>query len=75
MGYGFALFAATPPEVIRASAREAEALGYDSFWVNHPGPVDGLASLAPAARRRRASRSASASSRCTRAGPRASSRA
>jgi alkanesulfonate monooxygenase SsuD/methylene tetrahydromethanopterin reductase-like flavin-dependent oxidoreductase (luciferase family) len=50
MGYGFALFAATPPEVIRASAREAEAAGYDSFWVNHPGPVDGLASLAHAAR-------------------------
>lgn len=50
MGYGFALFAATPAEVIRASAREAEALGYDSFWVNHPGPVDGLASLAHAAK-------------------------
>ena len=50
MGYGFALFAATPPEVIRASAREAEALGYDSFWVNHPGSVDGLASLAHAAK-------------------------
>jgi alkanesulfonate monooxygenase SsuD/methylene tetrahydromethanopterin reductase-like flavin-dependent oxidoreductase (luciferase family) len=50
MGYGFALYAATPPEVIRASAREAEALGYDSFWVNHPGPVDGLASLAHAAK-------------------------
>ena len=50
MGYGFALFAATPPEVIRASAREAEVLGYDSFWVNHPGSVDGLASLAPAAK-------------------------
>jgi hypothetical protein len=37
------------PEIIRASAREAEALGYRSFWVNHPGPVDGLGSLAHAA--------------------------
>ena len=26
MDYGFALFAATPPDVIRATAREAEAL-------------------------------------------------
>jgi len=46
MEYGFALFAATPSEVIRASAREAEALGFSSFWVNHPGPTDGLAALA-----------------------------
>jgi alkanesulfonate monooxygenase SsuD/methylene tetrahydromethanopterin reductase-like flavin-dependent oxidoreductase (luciferase family) len=49
MGYGFALFAAAPPEIIRACAREAEALGYTSFWVNHPGKVDGLAALALAA--------------------------
>ena len=35
------------PEV--KSAREAEALGYRSFWVNHPGPVDGPGSLAYAA--------------------------
>ncbi len=53
MGQGFALFAATPPEVIRASAREAEALGYTSFWVNHPGATDGLAALAQAARETR----------------------
>jgi alkanesulfonate monooxygenase SsuD/methylene tetrahydromethanopterin reductase-like flavin-dependent oxidoreductase (luciferase family) len=46
MGRGFALFAGTSPEVIRASAREAEALGYTSFWVNHPGATDGLAALA-----------------------------
>lgn len=46
---GFAVFAAVSPEIIRASAREAEALGYRSFWVNHPGPVDGLGSLVPAA--------------------------
>jgi alkanesulfonate monooxygenase SsuD/methylene tetrahydromethanopterin reductase-like flavin-dependent oxidoreductase (luciferase family) len=48
MGYGFALFAATAPEIIRGCAREAEALGYTSFWVNHPGKVDGLAALAQA---------------------------
>ncbi len=49
MRHGFALFAGTAPEVIRASAREAEALGYASFWVNHPGQTDGLAALALAA--------------------------
>jgi alkanesulfonate monooxygenase SsuD/methylene tetrahydromethanopterin reductase-like flavin-dependent oxidoreductase (luciferase family) len=53
MGYGFALFAGTAPEVIRACAREAEALGYSSFWVNHPGSTDGLAALAEAARETR----------------------
>jgi len=50
MGRGFALFAGIAPEIIRASAREAEALGYSSFWVNHPGSTDGLAALALAAR-------------------------
>lgn len=49
MARGFALFAGTSPEIIRASAREAEALGYSSFWVNHPGSFDGLAALAHAA--------------------------
>lgn len=49
MDYGFALFAATPPDVIKATAREAEALGYRSFWVNHPGKTDGLGALAVAA--------------------------
>ena len=49
MARGFALFAGTTPEIIRASAREAEALGYSSFWVNHPGSIDGLVSLAHAA--------------------------
>ena len=49
MGRGFALHAGVAPEVIRAAARAAEAAGYDSFWVNYPGPVDGLASLALAA--------------------------
>jgi len=46
---GFAVFAGVAPEIIRASAREAEARGFGSFWVNHPGPVDGLGSLAQAA--------------------------
>lgn len=45
MRYGFALFAGTASEVIRAAAREAEGLGYDSFWVNHPGKTDGLVAL------------------------------
>jgi alkanesulfonate monooxygenase SsuD/methylene tetrahydromethanopterin reductase-like flavin-dependent oxidoreductase (luciferase family) len=49
MRQAFALFAGTAPEIIRASAREAEALGYGSFWVNHPGPTDGLAALGVAA--------------------------
>jgi alkanesulfonate monooxygenase SsuD/methylene tetrahydromethanopterin reductase-like flavin-dependent oxidoreductase (luciferase family) len=49
MGHGFAVFAGIAPDVIRASAREAEALGYGSFWVNHPGSTDGLAALAQAA--------------------------
>jgi alkanesulfonate monooxygenase SsuD/methylene tetrahydromethanopterin reductase-like flavin-dependent oxidoreductase (luciferase family) len=48
-GLGFAVFAGVAPDVVRAAAREAEALGYGSFWVNHPGPVDGLAALALAA--------------------------
>jgi alkanesulfonate monooxygenase SsuD/methylene tetrahydromethanopterin reductase-like flavin-dependent oxidoreductase (luciferase family) len=50
MRRGFALFAGIPHDVIEATAREVEALGYASFWVNHPGPVDGLAALGAAAR-------------------------
>jgi alkanesulfonate monooxygenase SsuD/methylene tetrahydromethanopterin reductase-like flavin-dependent oxidoreductase (luciferase family) len=53
MGQGFALFAGSTLEIIRASAREAEALGYGSFWVNHPGATDGLAALAVAAQETR----------------------
>src|SRR5205807_8114304 len=53
MGQGFALFAGVAPEIIRASAREAEGLGYSSFWVNHPGSTDGLVSLAEAAKETR----------------------
>lgn len=49
MRRGFALFAGTAPETIRACAREAEALGYGSFWVNYPGETDGIAALALAA--------------------------
>jgi alkanesulfonate monooxygenase SsuD/methylene tetrahydromethanopterin reductase-like flavin-dependent oxidoreductase (luciferase family) len=49
MGRGFALHAGVAAEVIRAAARNAEAAGYGSFWVNYPGPVDGLAALALAA--------------------------
>src|SRR5262245_60587219 len=49
MALRFALFAGTRSDIIGATAREAEALGYTSFWVNHPGPVDGLAALAQAA--------------------------
>jgi alkanesulfonate monooxygenase SsuD/methylene tetrahydromethanopterin reductase-like flavin-dependent oxidoreductase (luciferase family) len=45
---GFAVHAGVPAEVIRATARTAEALGYASFWVNYPGQVDGLAALAAA---------------------------
>ena len=49
MRHGFALFAGTAPAIVRASAQEAEELGYHSFWVNHPGPTDGLAALGLAA--------------------------
>lgn len=50
MRRGFAVFAGIDPDVIRASAQAAEAQRYDSFWVNHPGATDGLASLAHGAR-------------------------
>ena len=49
MRHGFALHAGTAPEIVRTSAREAEGLGYSSFWVNHPGATDGLVALAVAA--------------------------
>jgi alkanesulfonate monooxygenase SsuD/methylene tetrahydromethanopterin reductase-like flavin-dependent oxidoreductase (luciferase family) len=50
MGRGFAVFAGIAADMIRETAREAESLGYTSFWVNHPGATDGLVSLAQAAR-------------------------
>jgi alkanesulfonate monooxygenase SsuD/methylene tetrahydromethanopterin reductase-like flavin-dependent oxidoreductase (luciferase family) len=49
MAQGFAVFAGIAADIIRGAAREAEALGYSSFWVNHPGSTDGLAALAQAA--------------------------
>ena len=49
MGRGVAVFAGIPADVIRATVRETEALGYGSFWVNHPPTIDGLAALAAAA--------------------------
>ena len=53
MALGFALNAGVASDVIRAAAREAEAGGYTSFWVNHPGSTDGLASLGAAAKETR----------------------
>ncbi|MBI2162282.1 MAG: LLM class flavin-dependent oxidoreductase [Candidatus Rokubacteria bacterium] len=53
MGQGFAVFAGIAPEIVRAAAREAEGLGYSSFWVNHPGATDGLVALAAAAKETR----------------------
>ena len=50
MSRGFAVAANVKSDVIAAAAREAEGAGYTSFWVNHPGPFDGLGSLAVAAR-------------------------
>jgi alkanesulfonate monooxygenase SsuD/methylene tetrahydromethanopterin reductase-like flavin-dependent oxidoreductase (luciferase family) len=47
---GIALYAGTPAEVIAQTARAAEELGYDSFWLNHPGATDGVAALAAADR-------------------------
>jgi len=46
---GVGLFAGTPAEVIAVTARSAEELGYRSFWLNHPGSIDGVAALSPAA--------------------------
>src|SRR5256712_14163404 len=53
MSRGFAVAANVKAEVIAAASREAEGAGYTSFWVNHPGPFDGLASVAAAARETR----------------------
>ncbi len=46
---GFGVYAGIPLEVSHAVAVNAEALGYDSFWTNSPGSVDGLTVLAAAA--------------------------
>jgi alkanesulfonate monooxygenase SsuD/methylene tetrahydromethanopterin reductase-like flavin-dependent oxidoreductase (luciferase family) len=53
MNRGFAVAANVKTDVIAAAAREAESAGYTSFWVNHPGPFDGLASVGVAARESR----------------------
>src|SRR5499425_3075510 len=53
MSRGFAVAANVKSDVIAAAAREAEGAGYTSFWVNHPGPFDGLGSVAVAARETR----------------------
>src|SRR5262249_15944286 len=53
MRQGFALFAGTSADNIRAVAPEAERRGYDSFWVNQPGAPDGLAALGQATRETR----------------------
>jgi alkanesulfonate monooxygenase SsuD/methylene tetrahydromethanopterin reductase-like flavin-dependent oxidoreductase (luciferase family) len=49
MGRGFGVAAAVEHSVVREVAREAEALGYASFWVNDTPGADGLAALAAAA--------------------------
>jgi alkanesulfonate monooxygenase SsuD/methylene tetrahydromethanopterin reductase-like flavin-dependent oxidoreductase (luciferase family) len=46
---GVALFAGTDGAVVSSVARDAERLGYRSFWLNHPGQIDGVAGLARAA--------------------------
>ena len=48
MGRGFGLTAAVSHDVAREVAREAERLGYTSFWANDMPDADGLASLAAA---------------------------
>jgi alkanesulfonate monooxygenase SsuD/methylene tetrahydromethanopterin reductase-like flavin-dependent oxidoreductase (luciferase family) len=49
MGRGFGVAAAVSHDVIREVAREAEQLGYSSFWCNDTPGADGLAGLAVAA--------------------------
>jgi alkanesulfonate monooxygenase SsuD/methylene tetrahydromethanopterin reductase-like flavin-dependent oxidoreductase (luciferase family) len=46
---GYGVFGGVPAEVIRAIAPSAERLGYDAFWSNYPGTIDGLVTLAHAA--------------------------
>jgi alkanesulfonate monooxygenase SsuD/methylene tetrahydromethanopterin reductase-like flavin-dependent oxidoreductase (luciferase family) len=49
MGRGFGIAAAVSHEVTREVAREAERLGYTSFWANDTPGADGLLALAAAA--------------------------
>ena len=46
---GFALGTGTAADIVGIVATRAQALGYDSFWMNHPGEVDGIAELKTAA--------------------------
>jgi alkanesulfonate monooxygenase SsuD/methylene tetrahydromethanopterin reductase-like flavin-dependent oxidoreductase (luciferase family) len=46
---GFGLSADTQAAIVEQCAREAERLGYGSFWLNHPGRTDGVAGLVVAA--------------------------
>jgi alkanesulfonate monooxygenase SsuD/methylene tetrahydromethanopterin reductase-like flavin-dependent oxidoreductase (luciferase family) len=46
---GIALFAGTAPTVVAGTSELAEAIGYSSFWLNHPGSIDGVARLEAAA--------------------------
>jgi alkanesulfonate monooxygenase SsuD/methylene tetrahydromethanopterin reductase-like flavin-dependent oxidoreductase (luciferase family) len=45
---GIALFAGTPADIVSEAARSAEARGYSSFWLNHPGQTDAISRLAVA---------------------------
>lgn len=47
--WGFGIASASSPDVIQASAKAAESLGYDSFWVNDTSSGDGVTALARAA--------------------------
>lgn len=49
MGRGFGIAAAVSHDVVREVAREAEQLGYTSFWCNDTPGADGIAALAAAA--------------------------
>src|SRR4051794_21206931 len=49
MGRGFGVAAAVAHDVVAELAREAEGLGYSSFWSNDMPDADGLESLAAAA--------------------------
>lgn len=46
---GFGVVGGLAPEIVRVIAREAEALGYSTFWANDTPRGDGLATLAEAA--------------------------
>lgn len=47
--YGFGVAGGLDPEIVRAIARQAEDLGYTTFWANDTPNGDGLVTLAEAA--------------------------